>query len=168
MNLIVCVNKRMSIGKQGDLLYSIPEDMKFFRSTTSGKTVVMGRATLESLPGGKPLKNRKNIVLSRNAPQEQNGAVYCKDLKELADALKDENDDDVFVIGGGAIYTLLFPYCKIAYVTCVDDDTEGDTYFPDITADENWREVYSSEEKEYEGVKYAFKTYENASPASLF
>ena len=165
MNLIVCVNNRMSIGKHGDLLYSIPEDMRFFRKMTSGKTVVMGRATLESLPGGMPLKNRKNIVLSHNPPKEENGAIYCKDLGELAEVLKYENSDDVFVIGGGKLYRLLYPYCKNAYLTCVDDDSEGDTYFPDLLASEQWKETYSSEEKEFEGLRYRFKTFENTDPA---
>jgi len=167
MNLIVCVNNRMSIGKQGGLIYSIPEDMRFFRQMTAGKTVVMGRATLESLPGGKPLKNRKNIVLSHNPPKEQNGAVYCSDLSELSEAIKEDNTDDVFVIGGGMLYRLLYPYCKTAYVTVVDDDLEGDAHFPDLTADDNWKETYTSEEKEHEGLRYVFKTFVNSDPISF-
>lgn len=167
MNLIVCVNNRMSIGKSGSLLYSIPEDMRFFRRMTAGKTVVMGRATLQSLPGGMPLKNRKNIVLSHNPPEETNGAVYAKDLSELANLLKDEEPDDVFIIGGGMLYRLLYPYCQKAFITFVDDDGEGDAYFPDLTKEENWKEVYSSEVKEHEGLRYVFKTFKNSSPLPI-
>lgn len=167
MNIIVCVNGSMSIGKQGRLLYSIPEDMRFFRQMTSGKTVVMGRATLESLPGGKPLKNRKNIVLSHNPPEEQNGAIYCKNLNELSQALKDEAPDDVFIIGGGMLYRLMYPYCKRAYVTVVDDDEEGDAHFPDLAKENGWTEEGSSEEKEYDGLKYVFKTFVNSAPLAM-
>ena len=161
MNLIVNVNKRWYIGKNGGLIYSIPDDMRFFKQTTSGKTVVMGRATLDSLPGGKPLKNRKNVVLTHNPPQEADGVIYCSCMSELVNLIKNESADDVFVIGGGMLYKLLLPYCKNAFVTYVYDDAEGDVRFPDLSAAPEWSLKTVSELKEHNGTKYEFRVYEN-------
>ena len=161
MKIIVNVNKRWAIGRSGGLLYNIPEDMRFFRETTSGRTVVMGRTTLRSLPGGAPLKNRKNIILTHNPPEDMTDAVFCKDLSELAQAIKKENPDDVFVIGGGMIYKMMLPYCAEAYVTVVEDYSEGDAYFPDLDSDAEWHLSECSEKREYNGLKYEFRKYLN-------
>lgn len=159
MELIVAVSRDWGIGKNGDLLFSIPEDMKFFRTTTQGKTVVMGRKTLESLPGGRPLKNRRNIVLTRDADLQVEGAEVCHTPEEVRAAVADEPGDRVMVMGGAQIYRLLLDDCDKAYVTKVDASAEADSFFPDLDALDDWRLESRSEEKEHEGLRYRFCTY---------
>ena len=120
MNLIVAVDKNWAIGKDNKLLVSIPDDMKFFRETTTGKVVVMGRKTLESFPNGKPLKNRVNIVLTRDPNYEVKDAIIVHSKEELDEELKKYNQDDIFVIGGESIYRMMLNDCKRAFVTYVD------------------------------------------------
>lgn len=137
MKLIVAVDREWNIGNKGDLLFRLPLDMKFFRTTTTGKIVVMGRKTLESFPGGKPLKNRVNIVLSRDRNYSVEGAQVVADVDELLEAIKPYNTDDVYVIGGEAIYRLLLPYCDTAVITHVDAVAdEADKKFPALSEGE--------------------------------
>ena len=130
MNIIVNVDKNWGIGYQNKLLNRIPEDMKFFRETTTGKVVVMGRKTLESFPNGLPLKNRTNIILSTNPRYEVRGAEVVHSKEELFESLKKYKDKEVYVIGGGQIYEMLLPYCRYAHVTKIDYSYAADTYFP--------------------------------------
>ena len=130
MNLIVAVDKNWAIGKDNKLLVSIPDDMKFFRETTTGKVVVMGRKTLESFPNGKPLKNRVNIVLTRDPNYEVKDAIIVHSKDELDKELKKYNQEDIFVIGGESIYRLMLDDCQKAFVTYVDYAYDADTYFP--------------------------------------
>ena len=137
MKLIVAVDREWNIGNKGDLLFRLPLDMKFFRTQTSGKVVVMGRKTLESFPNSKPLKNRVNIVLSRDKSYSAEGAVVVADTDELKEVLKEYNTDDVYVIGGEAIYRLLLPLCDTAVITHVDAVAEeADKKFPELSKDE--------------------------------
>lgn len=159
MNLIVAVDKNWNIGNNGNLLVSIPEDMKFFRTTTSGKIVVMGRKTLESFPNQKPLKNRKNIVLTNNNEYVVDGAIIVHSVDELMEMLSVEDEEDVFVIGGSSIYKQLLPYCSIAYVTKIYEEYEADSDFPNLDMEEDWELVEDGEEKDYEGIKYRFCKY---------
>lgn len=159
MKLIVAVDKEWNIGNKNDLLFYIPDDLKFFRSQTVEKVCVMGRKTLESFPGSKPLKNRVNIVLSRNANLEVEGAIFVKDLDELKEELKKYNSDDVYVIGGETIYTLLLPMCDTAVITHIDAVAdEADKKFPALSPDE-WRLAEDSGEKECNGYKFRWCTY---------
>ena len=117
MNLIVNVSENWAIGKGNSLLFHLSQDMKFFKEHTSGKTIVMGRKTLESLPGSKPLPNRKNIVLTRNSDYHPEGVTVYNSIDEF---LKDNsNTDDVYVIGGESIYRDFLPYCNKAFITKV-------------------------------------------------
>ena len=100
MNLIAAVDKNWAIGRNNKLLVSIPDDMKFFRETTTGKVVVMGRKTLESFPGKKPLKNRVNIVLTGDRSYQADGAVIVHDMEELHEELKKYPSEDIYIIGG--------------------------------------------------------------------
>ena len=160
MKAIAAVDKNWAIGKDGSLLESIPEDMKFFRETTSGHIVVMGRKTLESFPGKKPLKNRVNIVITRDESYTPAGeAVTVHNMDELADILSGYDTDDVFVIGGDSIYHLLLPLCNTAYITKIDKEYEADAFFPDLDREEGWKAEPLSEEKEHEGLKYRFYIY---------
>ena len=138
MNLIVNVDKNWAIGNKNKLLVSIPADMKFFRETTTGNVVVMGRKTLESFPGGQPLKNRTNIVLTRDAHYQVKGAVVVHSLEELLEELKQYPDESIYVIGGESVYRMMLPYCTEAYVTKTDHAYDADTYFPNLDEEEDW------------------------------
>ncbi len=160
MKLIVAVDRNWAIGNEGKLLASIPEDRKFFRTTTTGNVVVMGRKTLESFPGKRPLKNRVNIVLTRDEGYTADGAVIVHDIEELLAKLEDYSDKDIYVIGGGTIYNQLLKYCDTALVTYIDDEFKADTYFPDLDKDESWKMADSGERKEHEGTVYYFRRYD--------
>ena len=160
MNLIVAVDKNWAIGNQNKLLVSIPADMKFFRETTTGKVVVMGRKTLESFPQKQPLKNRINIVLTKDKDYKVNGAVVVHTLEELLDELKKYNEEDIYIIGGESIYRQMLPYCKLAHITKIDHAYEADTYFPDLDNMEEWAITGVSEEQTYFDLEYYFTRYE--------
>lgn len=159
MNLIVAVDGNWAIGNNGDLLCKNPIDMKFFKETTTGKVVIMGRKTLESFPKQKPLPNRTNIVLSRN--NEIDGCIVVNSIDELLIKVKNYDDDDLFVIGGGQIYKELLPYCKKAYVTKMKNIFEADTYFPNLDELDDWEMVDKSEDFKYENIEFNFFIYEN-------
>lgn len=160
MNLIVAADENWAIGKENKLLVSIPADMKFFRQTTTGKVVVMGRKTLESFPNGLPLKNRINIVLTRNPDYQVKDAVIVHSLEELLKELKNYSSEDIYVIGGDSIYRLLLPYCETAHVTKIDHAYEADAYFPNLDEMPEWRIVQDSEEQTYFDLEYHFLKYE--------
>ncbi len=159
MNLIVAVDKNWAIGKDNKLLVSIPDDMKFFRETTTGKVVVMGRKTLESFPNSKPLPNRVNIVLTRDAKYEANGAIIVHSKEELNEELKKYNSDDIYVIGGESIYRLMLDECDRAFVTYVDYSYDADTYFPNLDEMSDWKLAEESEEQTYYDIEFYFRTY---------
>ena len=138
MNLIVNVDKNWAIGYKGRLLVSIPEDMKFFRSETTGKVVVLGRKTLATFPGGLPLKNRTNIILTRNPDFTAKGAVVCHDVEEALEELKKYPSEDVYIIGGDTIYRQFLPYCDVAHVTRTDHAYDADAWFPNLDEDPDW------------------------------
>lgn len=117
MNIIAAVDKNWAIGKNNELLVRIPMDQKFFRETTTGKVVVMGRKTLESFPNGLPLKNRTNIVLTHNPAYQVKDAIVVHSMEELHRELKKYDTDDVYVIGGQKIYEQLLDECDVAHIT---------------------------------------------------
>ena len=157
MILIAAVDSSWGIGYENDLLYHIPEDMKFFRQMTLGKTVVMGKATLLSLPGGNPLKNRDTVILSTTM-EERDDLTVCRSEEELLEFLKDKSD--VMICGGESIYKLLLPHCEKAYITKIQSEKKADKFFPDLDKLADWRLTEKSEEKEHEGIKFTFCTYE--------
>ena len=159
MKLIVAVDKNWGIGLKNRLLTSIPADMRFFRETTTGHVVVMGRKTLESFPGGKPLKDRVNIVLTRRADYDAKGAVTVPDVPALLQELGQYQDQEIFVIGGESIYRTLLPYCDTAYITKMDYAYEADAYFPDLDDDPAWEMTQEGEEETYFDLCYRFTTY---------
>lgn len=160
MNLIVAVDKNWAIGSQNKLLVSIPADMKFFRETTKNKVVVMGRKTLESFPNGQPLKERIDIVLTRDKNYKVNDAIIVHTVEELLKEIKKYNSDDVYVIGGESIYRMLLPYCKMAYVTKIDHAYQADTYFPNLDELSQWKLTGITEEQTYFDLEYVFVRYE--------
>lgn len=163
MNLIVAADKNWAIGLKNKLLVSIPEDMKFFRTETTGKVVVVGRKTVETFPGGMPLKNRTNIVLTRNPDYQAKGAIVCHSVEEVLEALKDYSSEDVYVIGGDTIYRQFLPWCDTAHVTRLDHAYEADAWFPNLDEDPDWELTGQSEEKTYFDLEFTFCRYERTS-----
>lgn len=160
MKAIVAVDKNWAIGKGNDLLVRIPMDQKFFRQETSGHVVVMGRKTLESFPGGLPLKNRTNIVLTRKENYDGHGAIVVHTEEALLEELKKYEDDDIYVVGGGQIYEMLIPYCNLIHVTKIDFSYEADTYFPNLDEMPEWEVTAESEEQTYFDLEFTFCQYE--------
>ena len=160
MTAIVCVDKNWAIGRNNKLLVSIPDDMKFFRETTTGKVVVMGRKTLESFPGKKPLKNRVNIVLTSDNSYQVDGAVNVHDMDELHEELKKYDSQDIYVIGGESIYRQLLDECDVAHITKIDYAYDADAYFPNLDERPEWKITADSEEQTYFDLEYYFYKYE--------
>ncbi|MBE5861644.1 MAG: dihydrofolate reductase [Lachnospiraceae bacterium] len=160
MNLIVAVDNNWAIGNKNKLLVSIPNDMKHFREETTGKVVVLGRKTLETFPQGQPLKNRTNIILTKNKNFKVKDAIVVHSLEALLEELKNYEDEDVYVIGGDSVYKQLLPYCGVAHVTKVDHEYEADTYFPNLDKDPEWQITAESDEQTYFDLPYQFLKYE--------
>lgn len=170
MKAILHCDNKWGIGRNNGLMFRLPADMAFFRSATSGRTVVMGSNTLLSLPGGKPLKNRNNIVLWPGGDEkraEELGYTIVQTLDELKAAVRELPPDDVFVIGGAMMYRTLLPYCSQALVTKVDADGGADTFFPDLDSAAGWRLAEISEPVCDNGFTIRFCTYVNDSPLAL-
>ena len=159
MRAIFHTDNKWGIGKANDLMFHLPKDMKFFRETTKGKVVVMGYNTLLSFPGGKPLKDRINIVLCPEDVMEE--VITVHSLGELFAEVKKYPPEDVFVIGGASVYSALLPYCTEALVTKVDADGGAEVFVPDLDADENFTLVYESEPQEDNGFTIRFCTFRN-------
>ena len=160
MNLIVNVDKNWAIGYKGKLLVSIPEDMKFFRSETTGKVVVLGRKTLATFPGGLPLKNRTNIILTRNEDFTVKDAVVCHSVEETLEELKKYPSEDIYIIGGDTIYRQFLPFCDVAHVTRTEHAYDADAWFPNLDEGPEWELTGQSEEKTYFDVEFTFCRYE--------
>ena len=157
MKLIVAVYADWGIGKDGTQPVALSADRKFFRETTRGATVIVGRRTTEDFPGQKPRPGRKNIVLSRKGV-EIPGFVLC-DSAENAVKMT-ENDENVFVIGGGSIYRQLLPFCDTAYITKLDFAPESDTFFPNLDADPAWKLAEILQSGEENGIRYQMCRYQ--------
>lgn len=164
MNLIVACGLHKEIGKGNDLIWHIKDDMRLFKELTSDKTVVMGRKTLESLPNGKPLKNRNNIIFTRDENYVIDGAYVVHNITELFDVihkdLKIQDSSTVFVIGGASIYKMLINYCERAYITKIYDTcADADTYFCGL--DYRWKKVSDDNIRTENGIEYEFEVYDN-------
>ncbi|MDD4372047.1 MAG: dihydrofolate reductase [Anaerostipes sp.] len=159
MNLIVNADKNWGIGKNNELLVHIPNDMKMFRETTTGHVVVMGRKTLESFPGGKPLPKRTNVVLTTDMEYEAKGAQIVHSKEELMEFLASYDENDIYIIGGESIYRMMLPYCKRAIVTKLDYAYDADTFFPNLDELQDWKVSAESEEQTYFDVEYTFMEY---------
>lgn len=169
MNLIVAVDENWGIGKNGGMLDHLPKDLAFFKQQTSGHVIVMGRKTLESFPGGKPLPNRINIVLTAQQDyQAAEGVVLVHTLKELAEILQTLGREDVFLVGGASLYATLKDYCTGGYVTHIGHAYEGvQAYFPNLNTDAHWQLAETLAEDEENGYSLRFCYYRNLSPQSL-
>ena len=159
MKAIVAVSENWGIGFKGSLLFSIPEDMRRFKELTLNKAVVMGRKTLESLPGGKPLPNRVNIVLTGDKNYKPSGVTVCDSVSQTLDEIKKHPADDVFIIGGERVYKEFLNYCDKVLITKIRAVKPADTFFPDLDKDKNWIKTWESEVKEYDGLEFTFSLY---------
>lgn len=160
MNLIVAVDAKWGIGNKNSLLVRIPEDQKWFRETTTGKVVIMGRKTLESFPNKSPLKNRLNIVITGNPDYKVEGAVVVNTIEDAVKAASDYADEDIFVIGGESVYRQMLPYCDVAHVTKIDYVYDADAHFPNLDEMEDWKITETSDERTYFDLIYEFVKYE--------
>lgn len=158
ISLIAAVAQNRAIGKDNQLLWHLPEDMRYFRETTRGKTVIMGRKTWESLPAAfRPLPGRRNIVVTRDRQYVAEGAVLVHSLEEAIGAADD--DGETFVIGGAELYRLALPLAQRLYLTEVAQTCTGDAFFPEIPGAE-WQEVSRSQQRGESGIEFAFVVYQ--------
>ena len=155
MNLIVVVDENWAIGKGGDQLVYIRADLKRFQALTSGHTVILGRKTLATFPGGRPLKNRTNLILSATPGYAVEGAQVFADL----DTLLAHAPRDSFVIGGESVYRALLDHCDTAYVTKIHAAFPADRYFPDLDVHPEWTAAEESEVLEENNIRFHYVTY---------
>ena len=160
MKAILHADKNWGIGKNNGLMFRIPADMKFFKETTTGNVVVMGSNTLKSFPGGKPLKDRINIVLYPDGEARED----CKIVRSVEELFKEINKyppEKVFVIGGQMMYRTLLPYCEEVLVTKVNAEGDADAFFENLDKNPDFKLVYESEPVETNGYFVKFTTYKN-------
>jgi Dihydrofolate reductase len=170
MKAILHCDKNWGIGKKNDLMFRLPEDMKFFRRSTLGKVVVMGSNTLLSFPDGKPLKKRTNIVLWPGGPKERakdDGFTLVESLDTLFAEIKKHDSGEVFVIGGAMMYHTLLPYCSEVLLTKVDADGGAEAFFDNLDSLPNWEETSSSDPVIDNGYTIRFTVYTNKAPIPL-
>ena len=161
MNLIVAVDRNWGIGRDGGLLASLPSDMAYFKEHTSGKTVVMGRKTLESMPKKRGLPNRVNYVLTSQVGYEAERCIVVNSDEELMEALEQYDSSEVFIIGGSSLYNRYYKMCDKLYITRIDADLNADTFIVNIDDDEDFVVASESEPIEENGITYRFLVYEN-------
>lgn len=155
MQAIVAVSQSWGIGKGEDLLFRLPSDLRRFKAMTTGHTVIMGRKTLDSLPGGKGLPHRRNLVLSRQSD-------FAPDRAEVIHSVEDilkTAEDDAFVIGGQQVYEQLLPYCARVHVTKVLSDPEADAFFPDLDKLPEWKVASAGEMLTENGLSFQYVEY---------
>lgn len=160
MNLIVAVDEKWGIGRDGKLLTSIPGDMKYFKKHTTGKVIVMGRKTLESMPGKKGLPNRVNYVMTHDESYEAEDAIVVHSEEELFVKLGEYNSDDVYLIGGASLYNKYYRKCDRLYITKIDAELNADTFIVNVDEDSDYFVASESEPQEENGIKYRFLIYE--------
>ncbi len=165
MQAIVAVDDEWGIGCGGDLLVRIPDDMRWFKEHTVGKTVIMGNCTFKSLPDSSPLKDRVNIILSHDRDLKVPGAIVLNSMDEVLDIIHTTGADDSIIIGGQTIYEQFLPYCDTAYVTRMHIPESirrpPDRFFPNLDGSDVWDLVESSGPRSYQGVRFWFAEYRN-------
>ena len=160
MDLIAAVYDDWGIGRDGTQPIALSADRKFFRQTTKGAMVIVGRRTIDDFPGRKPLPGRVNVALTRSA-DEIPGFTLCH-TPEAAAALAQGRD--VFVIGGGSVYRALLPYCTRAYITKVHACPASDTFLPDLDEDRDWQLQEVLQSGEENGIQYEMCLYTRTAP----
>lgn len=157
ISIIVAISENHAIGKDNQLLWHLPADLKHFKDITTGHTIIMGRKTYDSI--GKPLPNRRSIVITRNPKLKIDGVEVVTSLKEALDLC--EQDEEAFIIGGAEIYQQALPFTKYIHLTRVHQQYEADAFFPTLNPTA-WKEInsvnYQADEKN--NVAYTFSTLE--------
>lgn len=156
MKLIAAADETWGIGCGNKLQVHIPADLKRFKALTTGHPVLLGRKTLETFPGGRPLPGRRNLILSSNPDYRVEGAEVCHSLQEVLAA----SPQDTFVIGGESVYRLMLPYCDTAYITKLSAKLPADSFLPDLDADPDWTITEEDPPQEYEGLAFRYVTYQ--------
>ncbi|MGN1306986.1 MAG: dihydrofolate reductase [Faecousia sp.] len=167
MDAVVNVTEDWGIGLENRLLVSISADLRRFRKLTEGKTVVMGRKTLESLPHARPLPRRRNLILSRDPNYRAEGAEVFSSVSALLDAVKGIPQDEVCLIGGASLYEALLPYCRRAFVTKTLCRLPADCFFPNLDELPNWKITSESAVLEENGVRFRYVDYLNLHPRAF-
>ena len=161
MKLIAAVDEHWALGKGGDQLVYISQDLKRFKTLTTGHPVILGRKTMATFPGGRPLKGRRNLILSRNPDFAPEGAEVYPDL----DSLLAQAPEDSCVIGGASVYKALLDKCDTAYITKIGRAWEGaDAFFPDLDAGPDWEMAEEGEPQEHAGIPFRYVTYRRRKP----
>ena len=159
ISIIVAISKNQVIGKNNQLIWHLPKDMKFFMDTTMDTVVIMGRKNYESIPQKyRPLKNRKNVIISRNNSYKAKGCVVVNSIDESLKFLNNIKSNEVFVIGGGEIYKKFLEKGLVdrMYVTHIEEYFDGDTFFPDVNYD-NWKSTEILAHRKDENNPHDFK-----------
>lgn len=166
MNAIVAVDNQWGIGKNNDLLFHLPADMKYFRQKTLGKIVAMGSNTLLSFPNSKPLKNRTNVVLFPGGEQRDD-CIVLQSLEDMKAHLSQYPTEDVFVIGGAMFYATMLEYCDTVYVTKVNACGQAQVFFPNLDQKTEWTLAESTQPVLDGDKEIVFCVYKNSNPKPL-
>ena len=157
VSLIVAVAENGVIGKDNDLIWHLPNDMRFFKETTTGHHVIMGRKNFESIPHKyRPLPNRTNIVITRRSDYKAEGCIVVNSVEEALEVAKTNGDNEAFIIGGGQIYKLAIDAGVVdkIYLTKIHQSFDGDTFFPELSSD--WIKTNKIENKADEENMYCY------------
>ena len=158
MNAIAAADLGWGIGKDNQLLTHLSGDLKYFKEKTIGGTIIIGRKTLESFPGGRPLPGRTNIVLSADPAFAPEGCTVCRSRKEVLETVSGLDPERVFVCGGSSVYRLFLQDCAVFYLTRIEAEFEADAFLPDLN-EAGFSLEWASEEMEEHGVRYRFEKY---------
>ena len=160
MIAVAAIDLLGGIGNEGKLLCHLKDDLKHFRRLTKGKTVILGRKTLETFPGRKPLPNRENIILTHDWDFQCANAVVCHSIEEVLEHCTEKNPEDVIVVGGASVYEQFSPYITKFYLTRIYELFPADTW---LKLHGNWKVTEESELYEENGISYQYLTYERIS-----
>ncbi len=156
ISMIAAVGKNRVIGKDNDLIWHLPDDMAYFMKTTTGHIVIMGRKNFESIPDKyRPLPNRTNIIITRQDDYVAPGTEIVHSIEEALESARNADQEEVFIIGGGEIYSLGLPYSDLLYLTEIDESFDGDAFFPEVDFSE-WDEISRIHHPKDDRHKYSF------------
>ena len=158
MKAIVVVDRNWAIGKNGDLLVHLPGDLRYYKEKTTGNVIVVGRKTLDSFPGGRPLPARTNIVMTTDPDFEREDCIICHSKDEVMEKLQAFDTERVFIAGGANVYEQFMDDCDEFYVTKIEEEYEADRFFPDLDA-KGLHVTWESEPQQERGVSYRFTIY---------
>ena len=160
MSIIVTVDENWAIGKGGDFLTRIPAEQRNTDSLTLGKTIIMGRKTLQALPQGQPLYGRENIILTQDAQFAQKGVTVAHSVEELEELIEEKEQESIFVYGGESVFKALLPKCDTAYVLYIEKSYDANRFFENLDRSEGWELTEESDEQTYFDITYYFRKYE--------